>query len=199
MSPRIWETTTMDKVRFLLPKDGQAAAWLKLKARSARASLDSPSPTRAEACDLTRALVSHWTHELPDDRLDSIADIWPRFPLPVCEACVGNDGIAYQKLMGRTGRLEPRRAVPSDPEIYEWCNQYRADLHEIAKAGDIGNRSVESPSLVPARSIPTPEQIAHVWRRVDEIKEGCNRVLGIPTEEERREAAERILEAARRT
>src|SRR5258705_2875510 len=103
----------MDSVRFRAPKDGQAAIWLKIKARSARTSLASSPPTRAEACDLTRALVAHWTHELPDDRLDSIAEIWSRFPLSVCTACVGPEGIAYAKLTNwRTGKPEPRRAVP---------------------------------------------------------------------------------------
>jgi len=101
--------------------------------------------------------VSHWTHELPDDRLDSITEIWSRFPLPICTACVGPEGIAYTKLTNwRTGKSEPRRVVPGDAEIREWCNEYRADLHEIARANELAKHSIESPALAPAQRSPIP-------------------------------------------
>jgi hypothetical protein len=161
-------------------------------------SLSSSHPTRDQAIDAVRALVSHWSCDLPDERLDSIAGVFMRFSLGVVAACVHLDGIARTKIPNlRTGKLEPRRFVPSDGEIFEWCSEHRADLHEIVKAAEVVDRSIQSSSIAPSRPPPCPKDVAHVWRRVDEIKERCNRILGIPTADERRECAERILEATR--
>jgi hypothetical protein len=196
---RILETRIMDNISYLTPKAGQTVERMRSKAKSARIDLASSPPTRDQALDVTRALVSNWTGDLSDDRLDSISQIWLHFPLPICKACVDPwSGIAGTKAKNqRTGALELRRFVPSNPEIREWCNQYKADLHDIVKAGEIAGRSVESPPLAPARREPTPEEIADVWRCVDEIRERCNRVLGIPTAEDQRQCAERFLEACR--
>jgi hypothetical protein len=186
-------------VKYLTPKAGPNDDALQLKAKSARIDLASSPPTREQAIDFTRSLVSNWTGDLSDDRLDSITEIWLHFPLPLCKACADPwTGIVSTKIKDlRTGVLEPRRFVPSNPEIRAWCYDYKADLHDIVKAGESAGRAVASPPLAPPRPEPTPEEVAHVWRRVDEIKERCNRVLGIPTDEERRACAERILEAAR--
>jgi hypothetical protein len=144
-------------------------------------------------------LVSNWTQDLSDDRLDAISEIWFHFPLPVGAACAHPwDGIAGTKVRNvRTGTLEPRRSVPSNGEIREWCNEYKADLYDIVKAGEGAGRPLESPPLAPTRQPQTAEEIARVWRLVNEIKERCNRVAGIPTEQERREIAERFLEESR--
>jgi hypothetical protein len=108
------------------------------------------------------------------------------------------DGIANEKIRDpRTGRMELRRFVPSNPELREWLNHYTADLHQLAKSGEIAARPIEALPLVPIPEPPTPDEIARVWQQVNEIKQRCNRVLGIPTAEERRECAARILEAAR--
>jgi len=128
-----------------------------------------------------------------DDRLDAITAIWLHLPLPICAACAHPwTGIAASKVKDpRTGGFVPRRFVPSNPEIREWCNQYAADLHEIA------SQPFESPAMAPVWPAPTAEESAHVWRVVNQIKERCNRVLGIQTAEDQRAEAERILEAAR--
>jgi hypothetical protein len=147
---------------------------------------------------LTRALASRWTQELSDDRLDSITQIWLRFPLPVCAACVHHDGIAAEKVRNpRSGRLEVRRFVPSDPELREWCNEYIGDLTETAHIGEIAARPIVSPPLAPELQPRTPEAIAHVQRIVAEMKTRCG-IDGKPTEQERRIRAERVLETAAR-
>ena len=131
--------------------------------------------------------------------MQSITQICLRFPLPVCAACVHSDGITNQKIRDlRTGNREVRRWLPSDPEIRQWCNQYMADLYDTVKAGEIAERPIASPPIAPERKPPSPEEVARVWRLVNEIKERCNRVIGIPTAEEQRIAAARILEAAQR-
>jgi hypothetical protein len=183
---------------YLPPKAGVSAAELRLKAQNARMVLSSSPPTPGEAIEAAHALTSHWNPDLPDERLDSIAAVFMRFPRGVIAACVSLDGIANTKIKDlRTGKLETRRFVPSTPEIREWCNDYLADQHEIAKAGEIACRPIASPPLSPARRTPTAEEAAHVSRVVDQIRERCNRVLGIPTAEEQRQLAERILEACR--
>jgi hypothetical protein len=142
-------------------------------------------------------LVSHWTGDLPDDRLDSITRVWVRFPLPVCAACVHADGIVAEKVKDpRTSRLSVRRFVPSDPEIREWCNQRQADLHEAAKVGEIAARPITSPSLVPEWQQPTPEERAYVQAKLQEYLDHVRRSSGQLTPEQQRERAERFLETA---
>ncbi len=189
----------MDNANSRQPRGGPTAVELTMRGRRARIDLDSSRPSRNQALDLTRALASHWTQELSDDRLDAITQVWLRFPLPVCAACVHPDGIAATKIRDpRTGRQDIRRFVPSNPEIRDWLDQYSADLHEIAKAGESAARPVASPSIAPTRQPPTPEEIARVWQLVADMRERCKRDLGIPTAAEQREAAERFLEAATR-
>jgi len=187
----------MDNVKYLTPKAGQTADALKSKAPSARIDLASLPPTCAQACDLTRALVSNWTQELSDDRLDAVSEIWLRFPLPAGAACIHRwSGIAGTKVMDmRSGRLEPRRFVPSKGEIREWCNEYMADLYEIAKAGEVAGRPGQTPSLEPEWPPPTQEQIDRVRSKAKETIEHLKRASGIPTAEERRQVAECILAA----
>jgi hypothetical protein len=169
---------------------------LKLKAQNARMALYSSHPTPAQAIEAVRALTSHWSHDLSDERLDSIAAVFTRFPHGVVAACVSLDGIANTKIRDtRTGRVETRRFVPSTPEIRDWCNEHLADLHEMAKAGEIVCRPVAAPPSSPERSPPTPEDVARAWAIVNEIKERCRRIEGRLSEEERRVAAGRFLEA----
>jgi hypothetical protein len=164
---------------------------------SARVNLSSSPPTLAQAVKLTRALASSYSQELPEDRLNAITEIFLRFPLPVAAACVHPwTGIACTKIRDRTGRSEPRRFPPSNGELRDWCEDYLADLYKLARAHDVAERhfrEIEKP-VVP----PSPEEIARVWARVDEIKERCKRVLGVPTLEEQRDVAQSILNSAMR-
>jgi len=186
----------MDNVSYLTPRDGQPVDELKAKARRARVDLGSSPPTRDQARELTLSLVSNWG-DAPDTRLDSITEIWLHFPLPVCAACVHPwTGIAASKVKDlRSGALEPRRYIPSTPELRHWLNEFVADLHEIVRAGEIASRPVESPSMAENWPLPSPESVAHVQAKCRETVESLKRASGIPTAEEQRACAERILEA----
>ena len=96
----------------------------------------------------------------------------------------------------KTGTLEPRRYPPSDGEIRDWCEGYQVDLWKLAGAGELIDRPWETPRPAEPekpRPPPTAEEVAHVWARVNEIRERAKRIAGEPTEEERRACAERIV------
>jgi len=203
MSPLILETRiNMHNVRFLTPNAGQrsdALNALKLKARQARIDLASSHPTPDQADDLTTSLVSNWSGEVTDARLASIAEIWLRFPVAVCKECVGLDGIAYTKVKDlRTGREEPRRALPANAEIRQWLNDYQADLYDTVKAAEIANRPVRSLRSESEWTPRAADDIGRVQAKAKETIEHLKRACGVPSEEELRQAAERFLEAAAR-
>jgi hypothetical protein len=192
-----------DVLRHPSLKIGSTAETLKTKSENAKLALASPEPTWKQAREAVHRLLSSWSEELVTDaRRDGIAEIFMHFPLEVINRCADRwDGIACTKIPDRTGKLQPRRFPPSDGEIRDWCAQYRADLWELAKSGEIINRPSESSQQSQPekpRPPPTVEEIARVWARVNEVRESAKRVLGEPTSEERRDCAERILSAARR-
>jgi hypothetical protein len=188
----------MEHAKSLPPKGGPTVAELILRGKRAHLDLASSPPNPDQAFDLTRALVSHWTQELSDDRLDSITQLWLRWPLPVCAACVHLDGIAAEKIRDpRTGRTDVHRFVPSDPQIRAWLNQRSADLHEMAKVGEIAGRPITSPPLVPEWTSRTAEDRAQVNASLQRYLDHVRRSSGLPTPEEERAAAERFLQSCK--
>ena len=181
---------------------GENAAALRSKSDRAKQALASPHPTLEQARDLTEALRSSWSaHLFTDARLDGIAEMLMHFPLDVGTRCADRwNGIASTKIPDlRTGKLQPRRYPPSDGEIRDWCENYVADMWSLAKAAEIAERPRESsaPTENP-RPPPTPEDLARVWACVAEVRAGRDRVMGQPTEEERRDRSIAALEKAAR-
>jgi hypothetical protein len=181
---------------------GENVAALKSKSDKAKAALTSPHPTLEQARDLTETLTSAWSDQLfTDHRRDGIAEMLTHFPVDIGTRCADRwNGIASTKIPDlRTGKLQPRRFPPSDGEIRDWCEDYVADLWKLAKAGDILDRA-QMPSSAQSKPDPKPptsEEIAHVWAKVAEVREGAKRVLGLPTLEEQRDRANQLLEKAR--
>jgi hypothetical protein len=178
---------------------GETVATLKTNRENPKAALDSLLPTLRQARELTTILVSAWSQLLPDERLDAIADLFMHFPFAVGMACADRwSGIACTKIPDmRTGTPQPRRFPPSNGEIRDWCEAHIAELWKLARHDEIVDRPWESSPArsEPPKPTPTAEQVAHIWGRVNEIRDRCKRVLGEPTVEERRDVAERILQA----
>jgi hypothetical protein len=165
------------------------------KIRSAAIALASPRPTIAEAIKQTQSLASCFTQEMGDDRLNAIVEIFRHFPLSIVRECTDLwSGIACERILDtKTGALRPRRLMPSNGEIRNWCEERVAVLTKLAKAADYG-RDIESGSVRPP---PSAEERARVETRCKDTVEYLKRAAGVRTpEEEARRAA--LIDAAER-
>jgi hypothetical protein len=135
----------MDNVKFLRPSNGPSDDLL-MKSRSADIALASSPPTISQAINETRSLASCFTGEVGEDRLNAIVEIFRRFPLSIIKDCTDMwSGIACQRVPDfKTGKLGPRRFMPSNSEIREWCEDRVADLTKLAKAAQFADRPINA-------------------------------------------------------
>ena len=90
----------------------------------------------------------------------------------------------------RSDRLEMRRFVPSNPDLYDWLDRHRGDLTQAVKAGEIAARPHPPPRAAPDLPPRTAEEVARVRAVADAFKA---RHRGGPTEAELRAQSERYL------
>jgi hypothetical protein len=185
----------MDNAKSQTPRAGHIDDTLRSKIKAAQIDLNSSPPTRHQAIDAAWVLAANCSTEVADERLDSIAEVFAHFPLPVVAACVEPfHGIATQLVYDRrTGKAERRKYLPSNGEIRDWCEDYISELWKVAHIQE--RKAVAPASVMPPRA---PEDVAHVQHRLSETIEALKKASGISTAEEQRAAAERILEVARR-
>ena len=178
-------------VRLPQPKTGPISESLRSNSQAAMAAAAAPRATLQQAIDATLRLMRNWDRKKSDDALDAIVDVFLHFPLPIVHECADTwYGIASSKT--QSGKV--REWPPEAPEVRDWCEQLFCHCWKLAKSP----RS--QPRAEPEKPAPPPsaEDVARVWARVNEVRESAKRVLGEPTLEERRDAAERILKAAAR-